>query len=73
MQGTVKFTAGARTWRAATGVTMPGKMAAMRTVLLSAAAAAAFVTTTYTQSRSILGPPSEANHFIETPDRKSVV
>jgi hypothetical protein len=42
-------------------------MAAMRTVLLGAAAAAAFVTTTYTQSRSILGPPSEANHFIETP------
>jgi len=34
-------------------------------VLLVAAAAAIFFTTTYGQS--ILGPPSEANHFIETP------
>jgi hypothetical protein len=34
-------------------------------LLLGAAAAAVFVTTTYGQS--ILGPPSEANHFIETP------
>ena len=37
----------------------------MRRVLLGAAAAAIFVTTTYGQS--ILGPPTEANHFIETP------
>jgi len=34
-------------------------------VLLGAAAAAIFVTTMHGQS--ILGPPSEANHFIETP------
>ena len=40
-------------------------MPAMRSVLLGAAAATIFVTTTSTQS--ILGPPSEANHFIETP------
>src|SRR6187549_4028199 len=38
---------------------------AIRSVLLGAAAATVFVTTTATQS--ILGPPSEANHFIETP------
>ena len=38
---------------------------AMRSLLLGATAAAIFVTTTYGQS--ILGPPSEANHFIETP------
>ncbi|HET9358948.1 MAG TPA: hypothetical protein VFO58_04320, partial [Vicinamibacterales bacterium] len=37
----------------------------MRSLLLGATAAAIFVTTTYGQS--ILGPPSEANHFIETP------
>jgi hypothetical protein len=37
----------------------------MRSILLGATAAAIFVTTTYGQS--ILGPPSEANHFIETP------
>ena len=37
----------------------------MRSVLLGAAAAAIFVATTHGQS--ILGPPSEANHFIETP------
>ena len=37
----------------------------MRTALLGAAAAAAFVVTP--QGQSILGPPSEANHFIETP------
>jgi len=40
-------------------------MPTMRNVLLGAAAAAIFVTTMYGQS--ILGPPSEANHFIETP------
>src|SRR6187397_1073567 len=40
-------------------------MPATRSVLLGAAAAAVFLTTTYGQS--ILGPPSEANHFIETP------
>ena len=55
---------------------MPGIRPTMRGVLVSsrrrgvgallgAAAAAIFVTTTYGQS--ILGPPSEANHFIETP------
>ena len=38
---------------------------AIRGVLLGAAAATVFVATTSTQS--ILGPPSEANHFIETP------
>jgi hypothetical protein len=40
-------------------------MPAMRSLLLGTAAAAIFITTTYAQS--ILGPPSEANHFIETP------
>ncbi len=38
---------------------------ALRNVLLGTAAAAVFVATTHGQS--ILGPPSEANHFIETP------
>ena len=38
---------------------------AIRSALLGAAAATVFVTATSTQS--ILGPPSEANHFIETP------
>ena len=41
-------------------------MPTMRNVLLGAAAAALFVTTSYAQ-QSILGPPSEANHFVETP------
>ncbi len=36
-------------------------------VLLGGAAAALFVTTAYGQGPSILGAPSEANHFIETP------
>src|SRR5262249_54514152 len=36
-------------------------------VLLGTVAAAIFVTTTYGQSPSILGKPSPANHFIETP------
>jgi len=36
-----------------------------RSALLGAAAAAVFITTAHGQS--ILGPPSEANHFIETP------
>jgi hypothetical protein len=40
-------------------------MPAMRSVLLGAAAATIFITTT--QGQSILGPPSAANHFIETP------
>jgi hypothetical protein len=44
---------------------MHGKMPMMRSVLLGAAAAAAFVTTI--SGQSVLGPPSEANHFIETP------
>jgi hypothetical protein len=44
---------------------MPAILRTLRSVLLGAAAAAVFVTTTYGQS--ILGPPSEANHFIETP------
>jgi hypothetical protein len=40
----------------------------MRSLLLGAAAAAIFITTTYAQiSDSIRGAPSEANHFIETP------
>jgi hypothetical protein len=38
----------------------------MKSVLLGAAAAAVFVATS--QGQSILGPPSEANHFIETPN-----
>src|SRR4030095_10881702 len=37
----------------------------LRTVLFGAAAAAAFVVNP--QGQSILGPPSEANHFIATP------
>src|SRR5690242_19723705 len=37
----------------------------MKSALLGTVAAAAFMTTTHGQS--ILGPPSEANHFIETP------
>jgi hypothetical protein len=37
----------------------------MRTLVLVTAATAVFVTTLHGQS--ILGPPSEANHFIETP------
>ena len=40
-------------------------MPTMRSVLLGAAAAAIFVTITHGQS--IVGPPAEANHFIETP------
>ena len=43
-------------------------MPAMRSMLLGAAAAAIFVTTTYGQiNDSIRGAASEANHFIETP------
>jgi hypothetical protein len=43
-------------------------MRTMASVLLGTAAAAVFVTTTYGQSgQSILGKPSPANHFIETP------
>jgi hypothetical protein len=38
---------------------------ARRTVLLGAAAAALFVATA--RGQSVLGPPGEANHFIETP------
>ena len=44
---------------------MHAVMPAMRSVLLGVVAIAIFVTTTYGQS--VLGPPSEANHFIETP------
>ena len=40
-------------------------MPAMRSALLALTATAIFVATTHGQS--ILGPPSEANHFIETP------
>ena len=36
-------------------------------VLLGSAAVALFVTTAHGQGSSILGAPSEANHFIETP------
>ena len=43
-------------------------MPTMRSVLLGAAAAAIFLTTTYAQiNDSIRGPAGEANHFIETP------
>src|SRR5690242_4433553 len=43
-------------------------MRSLGSVLLGAAAAALFVTTTYGQiSDSIRGPASEANHFVETP------
>src|SRR5688500_12804687 len=43
-------------------------MPAMRSLLLGAAAAATFLTTTYAQiNDSVRGPASEANHFIETP------
>jgi hypothetical protein len=43
-------------------------MPTLRSLLLGAAAATIFVTTTYGQiSDSIRGPASEANHFIETP------
>src|SRR5436190_8484347 len=38
---------------------------AMRNALFGTAVAATFIATTHGQS--ILGPPSEANHFIETP------
>jgi hypothetical protein len=40
-------------------------MPTTRSLLLGAAAATIFVTTTFSQT--ILGPPSEANHFIATP------
>src|ERR1043165_5545178 len=40
-------------------------MTTIRSVLLGTAAAAMFIVTAQTQS--ILGPPNEANHFIETP------
>src|SRR5207342_124261 len=40
-------------------------MPTMRSVLLGAAAAATFFATT--EGQTILGPPGEANHFIETP------
>src|SRR5919109_227618 len=47
---------------------MDRMMPAMRSVLLGAAAAAIFVTTTYGQiNDSIRGAASEANNFIETP------
>ena len=39
----------------------------MSSALLGTAAAAVFVTTAYGQAPSILGAPSEANNFIETP------
>ena len=44
---------------------MHRNMSALRSLLLGAVGAAIFVTTAATQS--ILGPPNEANHFIETP------
>jgi len=47
---------------------MRGIMRTMGGVLIGTAAAAVFVTTTYGQSgQSILGKPSPANHYIETP------
>ena len=39
----------------------------VRNVLLGSCGAAVFIVTAGAQTRSILGPPSEANHFIETP------
>src|SRR6188768_4016114 len=43
-------------------------MRTLRAMLLGAAAAAIFFTTTFAQiNDSIRGPASEANHFIETP------
>src|SRR5688500_3482598 len=51
--------------QAASGVSMSLLRPAIRSVLLGTAAATVFVATTSTQS--MLGPPSEANHFIETP------
>ncbi len=39
----------------------------VRNVLLGSFGAAVFFVTAAAQTRSILGPPSEANHFIETP------
>src|SRR5207237_4418337 len=54
--------------RGATGEHMRGIMRTMGGVLIGTAAAAVFVTTTYGQSgQSILGKPSPANHYIETP------
>src|SRR5262249_32913370 len=47
------------------GVTMHRILRTMRAALLGALAAAAFVVAP--QGQSMLGPPSEANHFIETP------
>jgi hypothetical protein len=44
---------------------MHGILRTMRAVLLGALAAAAFAVTPHGQT--VLGPPSEANHFIETP------
>src|SRR5829696_2724556 len=44
---------------------MQRMMPTIRRALLGTAAAAVFIATAYGQS--ILGPPSEANHFIETP------
>ena len=41
----------------------------MRSVLLGAGATVIFVATAHAQNDSIRGAPSEANHFIETPDR----
>jgi hypothetical protein len=47
---------------------MHGIRPSMRSALLGVAAAALFVTTIQgQQAKSILGPPSEANHFIATP------
>src|SRR5678815_1494303 len=47
---------------------MHGIRPSMRSALLGVAAAALFVTTIQGQgAKSILGAPSEANHFIETP------
>ena len=46
-------------------VTIYRPMPTIRSAVLGAAAGATFATITHGQS--ILGPPSEANHFIETP------
>src|SRR5687768_15679052 len=58
-----------RKYHRATGVTMNRIMRGMATVLLGTAAAAVFVTTIYGQAgQSIMGKPSPANHYIETPE-----
>lgn len=46
---------------------MHSPLRSVRNVILGSLGAALFIVTASAQNRSILGPPSEANHFIETP------